>query len=110
MSYMTVLSNVIGALSDTDRDRILRILNTCGLPTYHPMLTREFFKEAIEDRIKNSMGMRLPLPVGIGKARMVNDVTDAQFEATFQLWERLCAGSTVKVGPKVTKSGYPERS
>merc|ERR1711871_248304 len=40
MSYMTVLSNVIGALSDADRDRILRVLHTCGLPTYHPMLTR----------------------------------------------------------------------
>jgi len=110
MAFMTVLSNVMGNLADSDRDRILRILHTCELPTYHPMLTREFFKEAMADRIKNSMGMRLPLPVGIGKARMFNDVTDAQFEATFPLWEKLCAENTVKVGPKVTKNGYPEDS
>jgi transaldolase len=97
MSYMTVLSNVLGFLSDADRDRILRILHVCGLPTYHPMLTREFFKEALEDRIKNSMGMRLPLPVGLGKARMCNDVTDAQFEAAFVLWEKLTMNTTVKV-------------
>lgn len=41
--------------------------------------------------------MRLPLPVGMGKARMFNDVTDEQFEATFVLWESLCKDSTVSV-------------
>jgi len=97
MSFMTVLSNVLGQLSDSDRDRILGILHGCGLPTYHPMLTRDFFKEAMEDRIQNSLGMRLPLPVGMGKARMFNDVTDEQFEATFVLWESLCKDSTVSV-------------
>jgi 3-dehydroquinate synthase len=90
MAFMTVLSNVIGVLSESDRDRILRTLHTCGLPTWHPMFTRAFFQEALADRIKNSQGMRLPLPVGIGKARMFNDVTEAQFETTFLLWERLC--------------------
>jgi len=98
MAFMTVLSNVLGNLSDSDRDRILFILNNCGLPTYHPALTREFFKEAMADRIKNSLGMRLPLPVGMGRARMFNDVTDAQFEATFVLWERLCKDNSVTVG------------
>jgi transaldolase len=104
MAFMTVLSNVMGNLSEADRDRILRILHTCGLPTYHPMLTKEFFKEAIEDRIKNSLGMRLPLPVGMGKARFFNDVTDAQFEAALNLWEKLCKKSTVQVGPPVSTS------
>jgi transaldolase len=97
MSFMTVLSNVLGKLTDEVRDRILRILNSCGLPTYHPMFTREFFKEAMEDRIKNSMGMRLPLPVGLGCARMFNDVTDDQFEAAFVLWEKLTKDTTVVV-------------
>jgi len=96
MAFMTVLSNVLGRLSDGDRDRILRILSNCGLPTHHPMLTREFFKEAMDDRIKNSLGMRLPLPVGMGEARMFNDVTDEQFEMTFCLWEKLCRESTVR--------------
>lgn len=97
MAFMTVLSNVLGNLSDSDRDRIHRILQTCGLPTYHPMLTRSFFKEALGDRIKNSNGMRLPLPVGMGRARMFNDVTDAQFEQAFCLWERLCKNNTVTI-------------
>lgn len=104
MSFMTVLSNVLGQLPDETRDRILRILHTCGLPTYHPMLTRSFFKEAMDDRIKNSMGMRLPLPVGLGKARMFNDVTDAQFEAAFVLWEKLTKSTTVTVTAPVVEA------
>jgi transaldolase len=104
MSYMTVLSNVIGVLSDSDRDRILRILHTCGLPTYHPMLTREFFKEAMEDRIQNSMGMRLPLPAGFGKARMFNNVSDKHFEQAFVLWEKLTSSSTVSVHSPLVNS------
>merc|ERR1719373_887248 len=110
MAYMTVLSHVLGHLSAADRDAILSMLRTCQVPVYSPMLTRDFFQEAMADRVQNSMGMRLPLPVGIGKARMFNDVNDAQFEATFSLWEKLCAENTVKVGPKVTKNGYPECS
>merc|ERR1719217_753537 len=35
--------------------------------------------------------MRLPLPVGIGKARMFNNVTDADFEKAFVEWEQVCA-------------------
>jgi transaldolase len=104
MSYMTVLSNTLGELSDTDRDRILRILNTCGLPTHHPMLTRAFFKEAMEDRVQNSMGMRLPLPVGFGKARMFNDVTSEQFEKAFVLWEKLTSQTTISVRSPVSNA------
>ena len=40
--------------------------------------------------LANSMGMRLPLPVGLGKARMFNDVTDEECETAFVEWERLC--------------------
>merc|ERR1719160_2153461 len=37
--------------------------------------------------------MRLPLPVGIGKARTFNDVKDEDFERAFVEWERLCAST-----------------
>jgi 3-dehydroquinate synthase len=90
MAYMTVLANVLGKLSDADRDSILSMLRTCQVPVYSPVLTREFFKEAMADRVQNSMGMRLPLPIGIGKACMANDVSDADFEKAFVAWENLC--------------------
>jgi len=91
MAYMAVLSHVLGLLTAEDRDAILRLLRGCSVPVYSPVFTREFFKEAMADRVKNSMGQRLPLPVGIGKARMVNDVSDADFEKAFVQWQALCA-------------------
>merc|ERR1719396_149588 len=90
MAYMTVLSHVLGHLSASDRDAILSMLRTCQVPVYSPLLTRKFFQEAMQDRVQNSMGQRLPLPVGIGKARMFNDVSDADFERAFVEWEKLC--------------------
>lgn len=68
----------------------MNMLRSCEVPVYSPRLTREFFKEALADRVQNSMGQRLPMPVGIGKARMVNDVSDADFEKAFVQWEALC--------------------
>merc|ERR1719217_899449 len=91
MAYMTVLSNVLGNLTATERDSILQMLRNCSVPVHNPLFDREFFKEAMKDRIANSMGMRLPLPVGIGKARVFNNVSDEAFEQAFVLWEKLCA-------------------
>merc|ERR1712226_1197981 len=70
------------------------MLRGCEVPVYSPRFTLEFFKGALEDRVKNSMGQRLPLPVGIGKARVLNDVSDADFERAFAQWQTLCMGST----------------
>merc|ERR1712079_878709 len=86
MAYMSVLSNVLGLITDEQRDAILNMLRACEVPVYSPRLTRAFFKDAMEDRVQNSMGQRLPMPVGIGKARMVNNVSDEDFERA------LCSG------------------
>merc|ERR1719201_959185 len=91
MAYMTVLSNVLGLISATERDSILQMLRRCSVPVHNPLFTRKFFKDAMKDRIANSMGMRLPLPVGIGKARVFNNVSDQDFERAFVEWEKLCA-------------------
>merc|ERR1719498_2278555 len=88
---MTCLAHVLGQLTVEHRDRILRMLRTCSVPTHNPLFTREFFKEAMKDRVANSMGQRLPMPVGIGEARIFNDVSDAAFEEAFVQWEALCA-------------------
>jgi 3-dehydroquinate synthase len=90
MAYMTVLANVIGKITAEERDSILSMLRTCQVPVHSPVLTRELFSEAIRDRVQNSMGQRLPLPCGIGKGCIVNDVSDADFERAFVLWEELC--------------------
>merc|ERR1719390_248179 len=87
MAFMTVLAQVMGLLTVPERDRILGLLRVCSVPTHNPLFTRDFFKEAIKGRVANSMGQRLPLPVGIGKARMFNDVDEETFERAFVQWE-----------------------
>merc|ERR1719230_732385 len=93
MAYMTVLSHVLGLISTSQRDSIIQMLRNCSVPVHNPLFDRKFFKEAMKDRIANSMGMRLPLPVGIGKARIFNDVSDRDFERAFVEWEKLCASA-----------------
>jgi 3-dehydroquinate synthase len=90
MAYMTVLSSVLGLITTEQRDAILAMLRNCHVPVYSPVFTREFFAEAMRDRVQNSMGQRLPMPVGIGRANMVNNVSDADFEEAFVQWESLC--------------------
>merc|ERR1719486_1655692 len=69
MAYMTVLSNVLGLISAEDRDELLQTMRNCQLPNYSPILTREFLFWAVGERVKNSVGQKFPLPIGIGKAR-----------------------------------------
>lgn len=91
IAYMTVLSQILGHITAEQRDNILHVLRNCEVPVYNPLLTREFFAEAMIDRVQNSMGQRLPLPVGIGKARIFDNVSDADFEKAFVQWEALCS-------------------
>jgi 3-dehydroquinate synthase len=90
MAFMSVLSHLLGLITSNQRDAILNLLRGCELPVYSPHFTWAFFKEAMEDRVQNSMGQRLPMPVGIGKAKMVNNVSDADFERAFMEWQKLC--------------------
>merc|ERR1712019_65977 len=91
MAFMSVLSNVLGHITDTERDRILNMLRACQVPVSSPQFTREWMHGAIAGRAKFSMGHRLPLPVGIGKARIINDVSTDDLDKAFDLWHSLTA-------------------
>jgi len=92
MAYMTVLSNVLGLISIHERDEILNMLRNCQVPVHSPIFTREFLARAMAERARNSMGQRLPLPVGIGKAQILKeDVSDIDLEKAFVLWQELCS-------------------
>jgi len=90
-AFMTVLSNVLGLITDAERDRILNMLRQCRVPVWSPLFDREWLHSAIGGREKFSMGQRLPLPVGIGKARIVNNVSAAELDKAFDLWQSLTA-------------------
>merc|ERR1719434_687991 len=90
---MTVLAQQLGLLSEAQRDRTLNMLRRCQVPVWSPVMTYELFSEAVANRVKNSMGQKFPLAVGIGEARIINDVSEEDLRSAFLLWEQLCQAS-----------------
>merc|ERR1712182_43478 len=83
MALMTVLAQQIGLITESERDRTLNMLRRCHVPIWSPVMTYELFTEAVANRIKNSMGLRFPLPAGIGKGQIVNDVSEENLQRAF---------------------------
>merc|ERR1712072_1219449 len=81
MALMTVLSAQLGLMSVEQRDRTLKMLRRCQVPVWSPVFTYELFAEAVGNRKKNSMGLNLPLAIGIGKAKIIDDVSDQDLKA-----------------------------
>jgi 3-dehydroquinate synthetase len=92
MALTTVLASSRGMVSRRERDRVLAVMTTLGLPCWHPVITPELLAAALADTVRHRDGQqRLPLPVGIGNARFVNDVSAAEIAvAVKQLWA-LCS-------------------
>jgi len=90
MAYMTVLAQQLGLTTVEERDRTLNMLRGCQVPVWSPVMTYELFVEAVANRVKNSMGQKFPLAVGIGKARIVNDISDEDLKQAFMCWQELC--------------------
>merc|ERR1712190_467085 len=83
MALMTVLAQRLGLICQVQRDRTLMMLRRCQVPIWSPVMTYELFKEAVANRVKNSMGQRFPLPVGIGEGRIINGVSEAYLRSAF---------------------------
>jgi 3-dehydroquinate synthase len=91
MAFMTVLSQQLGLTSEAQRDRTLNMLLGCKLPVWSPVMDYKLFTHAVSERVRNSMGQRFPLPVGVGEARIFNDISEADLSRAFHFWEELCA-------------------
>jgi 3-dehydroquinate synthase len=76
MALTTVLAEHRGLISGGDRDRVLGVMAELGLPVWHDVVTPEILIDALHDTVRHRDGrQRLPLPVGIGDAVFVDDVT-----------------------------------
>ena len=91
MAFCSVLSYVRGDLSEADLDEVLEMMKGLKLPTYHPKFDLEMAETAMYERNKFSQGQKLPLPVGRGVSRIVNDVTTEQIRAALDEWKARCA-------------------
>ncbi|MGW0928124.1 sedoheptulose 7-phosphate cyclase [Streptomyces sp. NPDC002644] len=95
MALTTVMAERRGLVSGYQRDRVLRVMERLGLPTWHPLCTSELLGAALRDTVRHRDGkQRLPLPVGIGSAVFVNDVTEAELGAAADALGLLSSGVT----------------
>ncbi|MFE4052925.1 sedoheptulose 7-phosphate cyclase [Streptomyces sp. YIM B13518] len=93
MALTTVLAERRGLVSSYQRDRVLEVMARLGLPVWHPLCTPEVLGDALRDTVRHRDGkQRLPLPVGIGSALFVNDVTDGELAAAAESLAALGSG------------------
>jgi 2-epi-5-epi-valiolone synthase len=79
MALFTTVSCRRGLLSAADRDRVLDLLRSIGLPVTHDLLEPSVLRDALAEVTRHRGGrQRLPLPTSIGSACFVNDVTESE--------------------------------
>jgi 3-dehydroquinate synthase len=82
MALTTALAHRRGLVTGSQQDLIQSAMRDLGLPLWHPVCTPRLFEGALEDVMRHRDGRQhLPLPVGIGSARFVDDVTSAELLA-----------------------------
>ncbi|MGH9082326.1 MAG: sedoheptulose 7-phosphate cyclase [Acidimicrobiales bacterium] len=92
MALTTAIAHGRGLVGDEDYRRIMATIETLRLPAYHPICTVERLGAALADTVRHRDGaQRLPLPVGIGSARFVDDVTVAEIGTAL---DRLATATT----------------
>ncbi|MFJ5309574.1 sedoheptulose 7-phosphate cyclase [Streptomyces sp. NPDC088350] len=81
MAFSAVLAHRRGLLNRTDLERILRVMDGLNLPTWHPVCTPDLMAHGLADTVKHRDGKQLlPLPLGIGQACFVNDVSRTELD------------------------------
>lgn len=79
MALSTALSVARRLVSESEADRILATMRAVGLPTSHELCEPDFLWAALEETVAHRDGLqRMPLPVGLGDATFVNDVSPAE--------------------------------
>lgn len=75
MAIITAIAYNRKQVTENELVRIFKLMENLGLPTYHPLCDRDKMYDALLDTTRHRDGMqRLPMPIGIGKAKFVNDI------------------------------------
>ncbi|KOV88545.1 2-epi-5-epi-valiolone synthase [Streptomyces sp. NRRL WC-3618] len=93
MAFSAVLAHRRGLLGRRDLERILRVMDALALPTWHPVCTPDLMARALADTVRHRDGRQLlPLPVGIGQACFVNDISRTELDTALAALPDLVAG------------------
>jgi 3-dehydroquinate synthetase/quercetin dioxygenase-like cupin family protein len=101
MALTTVLAEGRGLVSSQDRERILNVMRRLRLPIWDPLCESELLGEALHDTVRHRDGLqRIPLPVGIGGACFVNDLTVTELSRAAEILFELDRSKNLKLGNK----------
>jgi 2-epi-5-epi-valiolone synthase len=82
IALSSALAYELGLLSVEDRNRILRLLRTAGLPISSPVLTEEVCEKALREMEAHRGGhLNLVVPSGIGKSVFINEKQELPMSA-----------------------------
>ncbi|XP_035518349.1 2-epi-5-epi-valiolone synthase [Morone saxatilis] len=87
MSYMVYVSKESGLLTEEEKQRIISCMVGLELPVWHEECTKELIQRSLQERVKHSGGLvRMPLPVGLGKAEILNDTSCEILQRAYEKW------------------------
>ncbi|CAJ63281.1 2-epi-5-epi-valiolone synthase (partial match) [Frankia alni ACN14a] len=76
MALTTIVAERRGLISAPDRARVFNLMKRLRLPVWHPLCGTDLLAHALRETTRHRDGLqRIPLPVGIGDARFVSDLT-----------------------------------
>ncbi|GHF67303.1 3-dehydroquinate synthase [Streptomyces mashuensis] len=82
MALTTVVAERRGLVRPAERRRVLDLMRALRLPVWHRLCAPAVLEEALADTVRHRDGsQRLPLPVGIGGAVFVDDLTPDELAA-----------------------------
>lgn len=94
MALTTVVAEGRGLVSRRDRERVLDVMRRLRLPIWHPLCEPGLLGEALRDTVRHRDGLqRVPLPVGIGGACFVNDLTVIELSRAAETLAKLGSAS-----------------
>lgn len=96
MALTTALATLRGEVSETQADRVYSVVQALGLPLWNDVLNdTTLLEDALRDTVRHRDGkQRLPLPVGIGRHRFVNDVTPSELHDAARLLRGVAQASS----------------
>ncbi|MEU8080911.1 sedoheptulose 7-phosphate cyclase [Catellatospora citrea] len=93
MALTTLLAWARDMVSTQERDRVFAVMRALRLPIWHPVCSLDLLIRALLDTVRHRDGQqRLPLPVGIGTAAFVNDLTELELEHAASLLRQFGEG------------------
>nr|A1YPR2.1 RecName: Full=2-epi-5-epi-valiolone synthase; Short=EEVS [Actinomyces sp.]ABL74381.1 2-epi-5-epi-valiolone synthase [Actinomyces sp. Lu 9419] len=93
MALTTVLAEARGLVSTSDRERIFQVMRRLRLPVWHPLLEAGLLEHALRETTRHRDGLqRMPIPVGIGGARFLHDLTVAELTGAAESLRELGGG------------------